>query len=206
MLAARSGEQSLWRPGLAVLYAELGMIEESRTGARRLGPGGFASVPRDSVWPACLTFLAEACIACGADEHAAVLLHELDALAGRNLMVGMTICFGPADRLARRTRRDPRVGWQRPSRTSMPRWHWPIGVPHRCGERECNATGRAWLLRRNDLAAARAMAVEAQATALALGMQALAAQASHLLEGLGAPGLRYRAAMGCRSASWRCCG
>ncbi len=98
-LSTHSGDQPVWRPGLTALYAELGMFDESRRELTVLGPDGFAAVPRDSVWPACLTFLAEACIACGAAEHAATLLDELDGFAGRNLMVAMTICFGPADRL-----------------------------------------------------------------------------------------------------------
>jgi hypothetical protein len=41
------------------------MIDEARRELEALAPGGFAVVPRDSVWPGCLTFLAEACIACG---------------------------------------------------------------------------------------------------------------------------------------------
>ena len=99
LLSSREEDQGVWRPGLTALYAELGMIEESRRELEALAPGGFASVPRDSVWPACLTFLAEACIACGAVDHAELLMKELDRYAGRNLMVAMTICFGPADRL-----------------------------------------------------------------------------------------------------------
>ena len=82
-----------------MLYAELGMLDEARHELELLAPNGFAAIPRDSVWPACLTFLAEACVACGAVDHAPTLMRELDRYAGRNLMVAMTICFGPADRL-----------------------------------------------------------------------------------------------------------
>ena len=100
MLSAREGDdQLMWRPGLAALYAELGMLDESRHELETLAPHNFAAVPRDSAWTACLTFLAEACIACGAQEHAQTLLREVDLYGGHNLMVGMTICFGPADRL-----------------------------------------------------------------------------------------------------------
>jgi DNA-binding CsgD family transcriptional regulator len=100
VLAASGGDdQHVWRPGLTALYAELGMLEESRRELELLAPHGFAAVPRDSAWTACLTFLAEACVACGARQHARTLLRELDLFGGCNLMVGMTICFGPADRL-----------------------------------------------------------------------------------------------------------
>jgi ATP/maltotriose-dependent transcriptional regulator MalT len=100
MLSASEGDdQHVWRPGLTALYAELGMLDESRRELEVLAPHGFAAVPRDSAWTACLTFLAEACVACGVRQHARTLLRELDLYAGRNLMVGMTICFGPADRL-----------------------------------------------------------------------------------------------------------
>jgi DNA-binding CsgD family transcriptional regulator len=92
-------EPSVWRPGLAVLLAEVGMLEEARRELDAMSPGGFAAIARDSVWPACVTFLAEACIACRAVEHADTLLQELDRFAGQTLMVAMSACFGPADRL-----------------------------------------------------------------------------------------------------------
>lgn len=99
VLSGRQDAPTVWRPGLAVLYAELGMLAEARQLLDELSFDAFAAVPRDSVWPACLTFLAETCIACGAAEYAGFLRDELASLAGQTLMVGMTVCFGPADRL-----------------------------------------------------------------------------------------------------------
>jgi DNA-binding CsgD family transcriptional regulator len=90
---------STWRPGLAALYAELGMLDEARTVFDALAPERFAAVARDAVWPASLTFLAETCIAVADRPAAEVLYDELRPFGGRNLMAGMTICFGPADRL-----------------------------------------------------------------------------------------------------------
>lgn len=89
----------MWRPGLAALYVEMGMLNEAREVFDDLAPDGFASVARDTVWPACLTFLADTCIAIADRDQAAVLYDELLRFAGRNLMAGLTICFGPADRL-----------------------------------------------------------------------------------------------------------
>jgi DNA-binding CsgD family transcriptional regulator len=90
---------SMWRPGLAALYAELGMMDEARAVFDTLTPERFATVARDAVWPASLTFLAETCIALGDRAHAPAVYDELRPFGGRNLMAGMTICFGPADRL-----------------------------------------------------------------------------------------------------------
>jgi class 3 adenylate cyclase/DNA-binding CsgD family transcriptional regulator len=90
---------SMWRPGLAALYAELGMLDEAGLVFKELAPDGFAAVARDAMWPASLMFLAETCIALADRAGAEVLYHELQPFAGRNLMAGMTICFGPADRV-----------------------------------------------------------------------------------------------------------
>ncbi len=98
LVASRQVEQPLWRPGLAALYSDLDMLDEARREFEALAADGFASVPRDSVWPACATFLAEVCLRLGDVERAALLYDELTPYSGRNLMVGMTICFGPADR------------------------------------------------------------------------------------------------------------
>jgi DNA-binding CsgD family transcriptional regulator len=64
-----------------------------------LAPDRFAAVARDAVWPACVTFLAETCHALRDVPRAEVLYDELARFAHLNLMAGMTVCFGPADRL-----------------------------------------------------------------------------------------------------------
>ena len=98
-LAATADPPSTWRPGLAALYADLGMLDEAGAVFESLAPDGFVAVARDAVWPASLTFLAETCIALGDLTHASVLHDELVPFRGHNLIAGMTICFGPADRL-----------------------------------------------------------------------------------------------------------
>ena len=180
-LSRRNDDQPVWRPGLTALYAELGMFDESRRELEALGPDGFGAVPRDSVWPACLTFLAEACIACRAGEYATTLLRELDKYAGRNLMVAMTICFGPADRLrgglAHLLGRDEeaeqhfRAAMVLAERSASPVWR--AHVQHDWSVLAA-ATG--------DVALAHSLARESQATAVMLGMSTLAAHAGSLLE------------------------
>ncbi len=181
LLSSRGAEGAVWRPGLTVLYAETGMLDESRRELDALSPGGFASIPRDSVWPACLTFLAEACITCGDEQHAGVLLRELDAFAGRNLMVGMTICFGPADRLrgglarlvglANEAESHFRAALALADRSASPVWR--AHVQH---------DWASLVAARNDFAAAEVLARQAHATAVSLGMRALAERASAVLE------------------------
>jgi DNA-binding CsgD family transcriptional regulator len=97
-LVAARGDQPLWRPGLAALYTDLGMLEDARREFEILAVDDFAAMARDSVWPASLSFLADACVALEDRDRARVLMQELAQFAGQNLMVGMTISFGPADR------------------------------------------------------------------------------------------------------------
>ena len=98
-VARGDDDGGLWRPGLAMLYAELGMLEEARGQFEALAADGFAGIPRDAVWPGVLAFLAEVCDALGDSVRATVLYDELLQYRGQNLMVAMTISLGPADRL-----------------------------------------------------------------------------------------------------------
>jgi DNA-binding CsgD family transcriptional regulator len=180
-VSGRDDNEPIWRPGLTVLYAELGMIDEARHELEALAPGGFAVVPRDSVWPGCLTFLAEACIACGDVTHAEFLLKELDHYAGHNLMVAMTICFGPTDRLrgglaqllGRLDEADEhfRAAMALADRSESPVWR--AHVHHDWG---------VLALARGDVASARTLAQQALDTAVALKMGALVQRATTLLE------------------------
>jgi len=99
LVASRpTNDAGVWAPGVAALYAELGMTDDLRAHLDRIGSGGFACVPRDSLWPVCATFLADACIAAGSVPLAQLILGELRAHEGHHLMAGMTVCVGPADR------------------------------------------------------------------------------------------------------------
>ena len=89
----------VWRPGLAVLFAEVGRLDDARTLFESLAVDDFAGLARDALWPATVSFLADVCIAVGDASRAEVLYREMAAFEGENLMVGLTICLGPADRL-----------------------------------------------------------------------------------------------------------
>jgi len=97
--AARLGSgEPVWRPGLAALFAELGMLEDAGREFAALAPHNFAVIPRDSMWPCCLAFLAEVCMTLGTREHAAALYRELEPFAGATLMAAFTLNCGPTER------------------------------------------------------------------------------------------------------------
>ncbi len=92
-------EASLWRPGLAALYAELGMRDEARVEFEALARDEFAAVPDDGNRLMLLCLLAEVCCAVGDPEHATDLLEKLRPCEGRMLVFFSPVCLGPADRL-----------------------------------------------------------------------------------------------------------
>lgn len=66
----------------------------------RMARNGFAILPRDGRWTACLACLAEVCVALGDASRAAVLHRLLLPYSGRNLVLGNgSGCVGSADRL-----------------------------------------------------------------------------------------------------------
>jgi len=87
-----------WRPGLAVLLAEMGMEDEARRELRRIIADGLGAL-RPSLWLASLVYLADTCAALGDVEGARVIYPELLAYAGSNVMVGhLVTCYGSMDR------------------------------------------------------------------------------------------------------------
>ena len=87
-----------WRPGLTVVYAELGMDDEARRGLHRVLDDGLGHL-RSSLWIASLVYLVDACALLGDREAATVLYPELLPYAGDNVMVGHLVgCYGAMDR------------------------------------------------------------------------------------------------------------
>jgi DNA-binding SARP family transcriptional activator len=99
-VVADARPESLWGPGLAPLYLEVGLIEEARDEYERLAGDDFDAVPRDATRPVGLGLLADVCVAFGDRRRAGLLLDELAAFEGRLLLFpGHGVCLGPADRL-----------------------------------------------------------------------------------------------------------
>lgn len=90
---------STWRPGLALIYSELGLEREARAEFEPLAADDFADIPRDARWVMCLAYLAAVCAFLGDARRAATLYRVLTPHAGYNLLVGPTaVCFGAAAR------------------------------------------------------------------------------------------------------------
>src|SRR5262249_21843001 len=67
------GAASTWRPGLALIYSELGRARDARVAFEHLAQHDFANVPHDSLWVGCITYLAEVCAFLGDVSRAAIL-------------------------------------------------------------------------------------------------------------------------------------
>jgi DNA-binding SARP family transcriptional activator len=99
LLVSQLGQsRGIWRPGLAALYAEVGMTEAAKRELDVLAKDHFASIPRDSLWPVSTSFLADACIAARDARNAAIVYEQLAPYADWCLMGGMTVSLGPASR------------------------------------------------------------------------------------------------------------
>lgn len=98
-LSNTSMEQT-WKPGLAVLYAELDKYELAQKEFGEMSADNFAAIPRDALWPGCITYLAEVCVYLQDRGAAAALRNFLLPHDGYNIVVGaFTACHGAAARL-----------------------------------------------------------------------------------------------------------
>jgi DNA-binding CsgD family transcriptional regulator/tetratricopeptide (TPR) repeat protein len=95
----QNSPDTTWRPGLAVLYLELGDLVAARAVFNDLADADFAAVPRDGRWATCLSWLAEVCVALGDAERAATLYRLLIPWEGRCIVMGGgTGCRGSSGR------------------------------------------------------------------------------------------------------------
>jgi class 3 adenylate cyclase/predicted ATPase len=99
MLLQQNPATAMWRPGLVVLLAEVGMADDARRLLVDLAADDFGALPRDNLFPAALCFLAEAAF------HLAAVVpgREVDALlapwAGSGAMTGHLVGhLGAVDR------------------------------------------------------------------------------------------------------------
>jgi predicted ATPase len=92
-----SSAASTWRPGLALIYSELGLKQEAQAEFTYLAADDFAVVPRDARWLVCMVYLAEVCAFLGDVHSAAALYHYLRPYEGYNIVVsGSVACYGTA--------------------------------------------------------------------------------------------------------------
>jgi class 3 adenylate cyclase/DNA-binding CsgD family transcriptional regulator len=91
--------QTSWRPGLAAVYAELGLIDEARAELKLLVTPGLARVPRDAIYLAAMTYLSDAVAIVGDRSAASMLYAALEPYRGTVVVVAHVIaCYGAVDR------------------------------------------------------------------------------------------------------------
>src|SRR5262249_5656856 len=88
-----------WRPGLALIYSELGRTEEARAEFEQLAQQDFADLPRDALWMASMTYSVDVCTFLGDKARAGTLYRLLLPYAGYNVIVGSAVaCYGALSR------------------------------------------------------------------------------------------------------------
>ena len=88
-----------WRPGLAVIYSELGRTVEARAEFENLAQHDFTDLPRDSLWMGTIAFLVDICAFLGDRGRADTLYRILLPFAGRNVVVSNGVaCYGALSR------------------------------------------------------------------------------------------------------------
>jgi DNA-binding NarL/FixJ family response regulator len=88
-----------WRPGLAVIYAELDRRDQARAEFEVLAANGFGGLAHDALWLMCIAYLADVCVFLGDAARAEILYRLLTPYDGRNIVVGAQIvCFGATSR------------------------------------------------------------------------------------------------------------
>jgi DNA-binding CsgD family transcriptional regulator/tetratricopeptide (TPR) repeat protein len=92
------GVASTWRPGLALIYCELGREREARTAFEQLAAHDFTDLSQDSLWLACMAYLAEVCAFLGDAHRAATLYRLLLPYNGYTVVVSTNVCYGAASR------------------------------------------------------------------------------------------------------------
>ena len=89
---------SSWKPGLALMYSELGLTDKARTVFEELAVNEFTGIPQDGVWAASITFLVEVCASLGDSDRAEVLYRLLSPYAGYAVVASEWASFGAASR------------------------------------------------------------------------------------------------------------
>ena len=88
---------SSWKPGLALMYTELGLTDKARTVFEELAVNEFTGIQQDGVWAASVTFLVEVCAWLGDSDRAEVLYRLLSPYGGY-AVVASEWAFGAASR------------------------------------------------------------------------------------------------------------
>lgn len=183
-----SADAKLWRPGLALVYVELGELDDARREFELLARDDFAAVARDGVWMASTAYLAEVCCALADAARAAPLYERLRPHAGRNLLAGTSIaCVGAADMLLGMLAATQRR-WEAAEQHFRSAFAFNAQQDARPALAHTRRHYAAMLLARNrggDRSEAATLLAAAADEATALGMRALQAQVAALQQQAG---------------------
>lgn len=93
------GDTSVWRPGYALILAEIGETTEAASVLEEFSRNGLDNVARDDLRHLTFAFLAEAAWRVDARQIAQRLFERLESDRGLALISGpLSVCFGPVDR------------------------------------------------------------------------------------------------------------
>lgn len=178
MGARLNQEDSSWAPGLAAVYAEVDMIPEATSLLDTLADGDLASIPRDTVLPGVLSYLADATFATNHSTMAKTCLSLLSPYENLLIYVPGLACYGSADRYIGKLhevldqRAEARLHYERALDVDT-HAGWDTWIAH-------SSFSLGQLLMRSDEPADRARGTElldqAAETAKGLGMTALASR------------------------------
>jgi tetratricopeptide (TPR) repeat protein len=93
------GAGAAWRPGLALVYADIGEFDKALAEFQRLAVNRFSAIPRDSLWQTSLSYLSEVCCELDAAEEARILYDFLLPYQDLTVVVGnASVCLGATSR------------------------------------------------------------------------------------------------------------
>ena len=99
MFVQQNSAAAAWRPGLAVIYSELGLTDDARKEFEDLARHDFADLARDVAWLGTMTYIVDVCTFLADRAHAEMLYQILLPFDGTNVVVGSGIaCHGAISR------------------------------------------------------------------------------------------------------------
>ena len=99
MFVQQNSAAAAWRPGLAVIYSELGLTDDARGEFEELARHDFADLPHDVTWLGTMSYLVDVCTFVKDRARAGILYQLLLPFDGANVVVGSGIaCHGAISR------------------------------------------------------------------------------------------------------------
>jgi len=99
MFVQQNSAAAAWRPGLAVIYSDLGLTDDARKEFEELARHDFADLAHDVAWLGTMTYIVDVCTFLADRARAEMLYRILLPFDGANVLVGSGIaCHGALSR------------------------------------------------------------------------------------------------------------